>query len=393
MHFISERRADGRVIRPRSVALLTCAALLAAPASSARGQARWRVDPSPATDIVIASSGGGAAGDIRTAGAVRLSDGSLVVADAASGRLARFDKASVDLRRSGGAPGPTPWARDVPVMNRLAWMGRCGPEAVATWDPADMRAMMLTERVAEVRQIIVAPDRRYGAPHSLVCNDSVLAYQATVSGTDVAASGSEFIRGTAPVFVVGTNGEQRARINGIPTDELIRIGRGVVPGPLGERTLIVLTRDRLLIATTDSGVTAYTFDGHQLGAFRVEADGGPPTAADYRAAEEEILRSVPQSVAPMIRGELMRVPRSRRTLPPFRAVISDTDGLLWFVTSPVGAKTRMKVLDAMGKHVADVALEIPFTPTDIGREFILGTYEGSEGATHLAVLRLTRSPR
>jgi hypothetical protein len=251
---------------------------------------------------------------------------------------------------------------------------------------------MLSELITGARHFTVASESQYGAPQALVCNDSIVAFQATVAMRNEAASASQSIRSTAPVFVVGTNGQLRAKINGVPTDEFIKLGGGAGPKPLGERTLIALTSDRLIIATTDSGITAYTFDGHRLGAFRVEADGGPPTAADHRAAIEEILRSVPQSVVPMVRRELMGAPHTRPVLPPFRIAMTDADGLLWIVTSPVGAKTKMKVLDGTGKQVADVTLEIPFTPMDIGHDFILGTYEGLDGATHLAALRLARSP-
>jgi hypothetical protein len=316
-------------------------------------------------------------------GAVRLSSGILVVADAGNASLHFYDpseRRGRSVGRQGSGPGE---------FRLMGWMGRCRGDSVFVWD-AGTRALMVFDSIGRFAdQSRVLTGNSGPAPYVMACSDGVFAMQPAARAPE---RGSPIIRGEAPVVIVDTRrGTESRTLSGVPGGEMVIIGGGAGPRPLGKQTSLAVGSGRIYIGTGDSAsVLVSSTDGHVIGAIRVKVASAKATRDDYVRAVDRLVENVPAPVRSAVRGRYLELPLPDY-LPPYFAILADPEGALWVVTSPPGAATRLQAYDAAGRLLADVQLSLPLTVMDIGHDFILGAYEDSSGEPHLVSFRLQRA--
>lgn len=77
--------------------------------------------------------------------------------------------------------------------------------------------------------------------------------------------------------------------------------------------------------------------------------------------------------------------------PPYTAIRADNEGVLWAIDyGNTQRGTRMRALSEAGRTLADLRLPVALNVFEIGRDYVLGSYEGEDGEPRLAMYRLRR---
>jgi hypothetical protein len=80
-----------------------------------------------------------------------------------------------------------------------------------------------------------------------------------------------------------------------------------------------------------------------------------------------------------------------RSLPPYTAIFTDTEGTVWVVvSSPGDAETRLRAIGARGRVVGEVRIPRDLRVMEVGSDYVLGVYDDASSTQHLAVYRLRR---
>jgi len=351
--------------------------------SSLASQSGWSVIGTPDLDITgYRDIDGENVKFANIVSAVRLSSGVLVVADAGNASLHFYSPADQRGRivsRAGGGPGE---------FRQVWWMGRCFGDSLFVWD-AGKRVLIVFDSTGKFVSESRALSLNVGAPtpYAVSCFLGVFATQPAGRAPEL---GSPIIRGQAPVFVVDTRSTGAKAIPGLPAGEMVILGGGAGPRPLGRQTSLAVGLDRVYIGTADSAtLLIYSREGQAIGTMPLRVRSKRATLDEYVRAVDAIVANVPVSVRARVRDRYLELPPPEY-LPPYFALLVDHEGTLWVVTSPPGTPTSMQAYDALGRLLADVKLPLPVKVMDIGDDFVLGAHEDASGELHLVSFKLRR---
>ena len=363
------------------------AALMTAAGSTLHAQQRWTVEPTPIVDI----HGGTAAGEPMFASAIagtRLSNGTIVIGDALGSTIRFFDPGGKPVRtvgRRGSGPGE---------VQMLTWLGRCAADTVFAYDRRQARMLVVSPSGEVVRQYRVPAEETPGpAPAMLACNGAG-TFAMIVDGPGPVSSEDDLdiMRRRGALWIVGVDGRIASTADTVTLGEFIVIGGGGAPRPLARATTLAMSHDRIWVGTADSAsVRSYGLDGRSARSIPAGVAGRRTTPAHYEAAVDAILASAPPQARDRMRPVMMEW-RAPSTLPPYSAIRTDTEGNLWVVSSPPGSSAvELRASAPDGRTLGDLRIDLPLTVFEIGRDYVLGTYEDAGGEPHVVLLRLRRS--
>lgn len=333
----------------------------------------WTMGGQPVLDIGSEVPGYQFAG-IR--GAVRLSDGRIVVGDAGSSEV-RFYNGQGRLLSAAGRPGAGP-----EEFRRMGKLVRYAADSVVVFDAATRRVSVLSPSGSFARSLTPAVATLgadlagvlengalvFGVPLPLppadgLSRDSVVYFLASPDGSD------------ADTVVVGPGGQQYQRMNGP------RVTRLTVP--FGPMAAAAASADRISIAATDSyEIRQYGPDGTATRLVRRQVEPRAFTDAHFRAVADQF---------PQMASALAEIPRPRQ-VPAFATLILDREENLWVqdYPTPNASSVSWTVFDPQGGMLGQVPLPANFRPTDIGADYVLGVWTDDLGVERIRLYPLRK---
>lgn len=363
----------------RGVALAAAVAVVSNPGAGCLwAQSGVAVDPRPA--VVI--RGSSPSGDLRVSrptGATRLANGDIVIADGTGPAIWFFDAEGRPLRsvgRSGRGPGE---------FGIISWLRQCGPDSVFAYDLTLQRLSVLGRDGRIVRQL-----RMPVVPSILACSPGgVLAVLPRYRVDSPPAGPPRRVR--VPLSLVNSQGRVLRTIGGVQSLEVAWVNAWL-PRPLGRRTSLALFGDRLYVGTGDSAaIEVFGLDGRRLPTIVLRLPSRSPQRRHLERAIEatSVFLATPLHRR-LLRDALMGIPVPDR-LPPYSAILADPIGTLWVVTSfPGDSVTRLLEFDSRGQPLGEALIPVELSVFEIGRDYVLGAYEDSEGEPAVALYRLRR---
>ncbi len=361
-------------------------ALLVVLAEPAGAQPRWAVDPTPITEIASLAPDG----DVqlqRPVGATRLSDGTIVVADAGLHTVGYFDAAGRKVRsrgREGAGPGE---------FRGLEWMGQCGRDSVTIWDRGNARMTVLDAAGAVVREgpTPASPTVTSRVVYTACSRTGTIGFVSMPMRMDPALPVQ---RSDAAITIVRPGAEPRALGDGIASGEFVVRGGGGIPRPLGHTTTIALAGDQVYVGTGDSAaVLVYGAQGAPPRRIDVpSAADRPVRSGQFDRAVDDVLLLVPPQAATAVRTMLADVPRVER-LPHYSALRTDRGGNLWIIQAAAGDPTRLIAVDTAGRTLGTLELPIPMQVWDVGPDYVLGQRYNDDGEPFIVAYRIRRAAR
>lgn len=331
----------------------------------------WHVDSVPALDL------GGLGGPeqvvlFRVAGAYRLSDGRVVVADGGSRELKVFDD---EGRMTGtiGGPGEGPGE-----FRQLSHFGLLPGDSLVVWDMGQARLTVFGPDGVRAR------DLRIGA--------SAESPQSNVTG--VFADGSILSRGFIDLGGRVPDGLERHRselmhltpvgalgdsIGSILTGETyfraFEGGFSFHTPPFARTTEVVAAGDRIHVADSERAeIRVLGMDGTPQLLVRWLAPPRAITQTDIDTAWDLALAAVSQHRHADVERMFAEMPMPA-TMPAFAGLRVDRDGNMWvqgYRTEWDEGMSDWLIFDDAGRLTARAELPAAFTPTDIGSDYVLG---------------------
>lgn len=353
--------------------------------ASDRQLPRWTVESTP-----VFSSQASQRGDsvllLRPLGATRLRDGTVVVADDGTKQVKWFREGGRLVRvfgRDGDGPGEFRLARLV---------GSCAEGALHVYDGAASRLTTVSTRGELVSTRLVHADAGQSrTAYALGCGQS---------GTLVIFGWPQgpLPNGDAPfltemsISVQSIDGSLTRQIGTIKGPERQRFGSNIGPRPLGTRTSMAVAADRVYLGVGDAPtVRVLALSGRPLPSIQLPFVQQNITRPDINRYIQELVARNPGRSPARIREDYESVAYPEK-FPAFGDLMVDAAQLLWVEQHrrPGEYASRWLVFDPSGRARGEVVLPSHFRAIEVGADWILGTWEDSDGAQHVRVLRLKR---
>ena len=344
----------------------------------------WRVGPTPTATI------GTTEGDpvyelFRVGGAMRLSGGRIVVANAGTGELRVYDPEGIHLASWGGqgdgpgefgpmAPGGLePWPGDS-LMARDAFSGRI---SIFSADGTFGRALRLEGGYASV--VGPLPDGRVFA-----------ATLTTFSGGPPGAS--VLARPDVEYGILEPDGRVRRDLGAYPGSELYVVNTANGPRPrrypFSRNAYPLVWGELVVIGANDRyEIRAYRPDGSLARIVRRDHEARAPTRADLRDAVARRNPDRPEALDAVADMPLVEA------FPAFGRALVDRLGHLWVEEYRLpGEDHRLwTVFDPEGRALGLVEIPGSFRVREIGEDYILGTREDALDIEYVESWPLDRS--
>jgi hypothetical protein len=354
----------------------------------------WKVGGKPTLQI-----GGGITDSTAlvgpVAGAFRLADGRVVVADRGAHAVRWFSRDGTPLLgtgRDGEGPG------EFRFIDGLLEIG----DSVAVFDAQLHRLSIFGPDGALARFINLTG--KDGAPLGLrpIGRISTGSWIATASTEHTTGEASGPRRDSLWVWTVAQNGDADTLIASLAGDDKLIASNdkflGVLEAPFGRRTTVRMHDGSLWIGTADDyRIDALDLQGRLITSIR--RDQRPAMLEPGHAkASVESLRQERQSgpMAEMI-GRAYDEALSKLKLPEFEPPYSTfriaDDSTLWverFTTERTTSATKWDVYLPEGQWQGTITLPPAFTPTQISRDEILGIWKDPDGVDHVVAYPLER---
>ena len=327
----------------------------------------------------------------RVAGARRLADGRIVVANAGTFEV-RVYSADGQYQRAWGQEGGGPGE-----FQDMRLVGAMGSDTVVVLDNQNRRISFMH------------PDEGFlgSVPVDQEVVGSVMAHGVFEDGTVVIGGGAPFIRlrelqdgpSRSP-----TNFRSWARDGSLATDfgeypgyEIFMWVRWTtipaLPLPFTRGTVAAVSVNRLYLGTQDSyEIRAFDPSGSLRSIVRLDQELRPVTSSDEAAWVERQLRGIDDP------GQLAELRSAiedmgmRETMPAFAGLTADALGHLWVneYRSPADDAPVYTVFDAEGKLAGRLTLPDRFGVFEIGLDYVLGRYRDELDVEYLRLYRLER---
>lgn len=351
----------------------------------------WAIEPAPAVDIgTVEGSEEETLFQVR--GAVRLSDGRIVIANGGTSEVRYYDSTGEHLRtsgRQGGGPGEfqllsalVPLAGDSVLA--VDFRGR----RIHVIDPGGEFARDLPAGGPESSAQVIgrAPDGTW------VANSNVFP-----GGVDDLTNGlnrreTQYIRlaadGSAVADTIG-------RFAGSETFMQVEQSSGRIVSisilnnlPFRKTTTVILHGDRLYVGTQDAPeIRVHGLDGGLKRIIRTGAPMPPVTPDLINRWVERRVAAAPPERSDALRQSSLELPAGE-IVPPYGTFLVDRTGRLWVQDYPdLAASAPWTVYDVEGSRVGRIVLPPEFRPYDIGEDWILGRETDELEVEHVRLYR------
>jgi len=348
----------------------------------------WRVGE-PTVTIGTSLEGGMGQQLDRVVAATRLSDGTIVIADAGARALLRYDA-------SGRYLGSTGRAGDGPGEFRaLNWVGKTAGDSLLTWDRGLGRVSVFTASGELARQYLPSLTE---LPMSLEVKGQlsggrlVLARGAGL----VSREGSPGVqRQPITAWLISATGEEMQPFGPLPGETVfLDASQAFMPVPLGAVTLFAARDDAVYVVDTETfAASVFDHDGALSGIVRRHYPRRAIEPEDVEADIDARMAELPSNLRnrDAYRRRFQGVPLPER-LPAVRAVHVDTENHLWLEEVGAAGETSASwsVFDRDGRWLGDVRIPGSLTMLEIGPDYILGREQDELDVHRVVLLPLER---
>jgi hypothetical protein len=347
----------------------------------------WVVDTAPLR------AAGGDEGDSLAmlqlvAGAMRQSDGTLVVADRGSSQLKYFDLSGQLVRtvgRKGSGPGE---------FEYIAWLLACGGDSAFVADIGNRLVSVIAPDGRLVRRFRVETSEGNGTPFTTSCARS--GRVVTTGWGDLRRSLRQQrpFRPEVPVDLPSVRDGGTPRTLGrFPGTEMVPLPGGGGPRAGGRWLHVGMGPNALWLAPNDGrGLLRYDSLGTLTLVARYGGGDPPLTAADARFLTRVILDSIPIArQRAQAERELALHPFPDR-LPQQFALVVDAQGHPWVQRPPRAADPdpAWDVLSPEGVWLGSISLPQGARPLEIGADYLVAVRTGEHGGEIVAEYRVRR---
>lgn len=318
------------------------------------------------------------------AGAVRTNDGRFLLASSYGGVVVLLDSTGSIVRmigRAGSGPGE---------FRNISWIGRCTPNSAFVYDRQNAR-MTVIEFDGELRREFSLTDQDGGPVlgEFFACSTAgTLAVQSMGRESVPQAASAGTVRMRAPVWSGSAKTGVLRRVTETLSGEMIVLGGGAGPAPLGRRSVLAVSGTEIVIGTGEHpSLTAIGVAGTQR-----EMQTGiplrPSSPVAFRAGIEEVLALLPPPVVPRIRPLIERAPVPA-ALAPYETLRADECGRLWIsYRRSEGGGPGIRVLSRSGGVLGDAHIVAPVTIWDVSGGFVTGVAQDDDGRLEIHVFRI-----
>lgn len=357
--------------------------------------ATWQVGPEPILEI--GAAGGHTTEELdRVAGALRLADGRIVVADGGSSEVRFFGPDGALRRRTGGAgDGPG-------EFRALESIGRGAGDSLWVYDFALQRLSFLDPTGAVARTAPLRPSLpNLGAVGRLPDGSFVMGQFWSAAGSAGREPGLRRLPATYVRY--GPEGALLDTIGRFPGREAFlrledgRMTMGSVPYARAASRAVA---DRILWIgdQEDHEFRAYAPDGELLRIVRFPGPDLRLSDGDVRAAKRRWIEGAPEEERAYLReyAEVAELPGSR---PAYLHFVPDPSDGLWiseYAVRPGGPSeegvSAWRVFDADGVLLAEVRTPAGLRIHDVGEDWVLGVRRGALDVESVVLHPLLSSP-
>jgi hypothetical protein len=355
----------------------------------------WRLSPEPIDDIGVVD-GDPAYQLFQVSVAVRLSDGSVIVANRGSHQLRYFDAGGSHLTSAGGQGGGPGEFAD------LRWVGLMPGDSVIAYDIAHRRLSVFDSHGIFQRSATVQGPQFFA--HGVFADGSVLMYRPENREEGVT-------RRTIIAVRYGSDGILLDSIVSLPGPELVieskertlPRGGGVYAYwtsqdlVFGHNSVLAVAGMHLYAGTQDRyEIDVWDTTGTMVTSVRAAHESVPVTQAQVDAYKAEALAAssgehgAEEDIAEH-RKSLEEAPHSE-VFPAYGSIVIDAEGNLWVeVYRPPGDDhPRWTVFDAGHRMLGTVETPQNFTVFQIGADFVLGKSTDDLGVEHVQLYTLIK---
>ena len=341
----------------------------------------WSVDPSPLVTIASGDSSGEAV-FVYPTGAARLSNGEIAVSDGSATvpAIVFFDAQGRKVRtvgRSGSGPGE---------YRTIAWMAQCGPDTLYAYDLWLRRITVMGGSGDFVRQ--------FRLPVGWIPGCSGSGALAVLGAYERRVGSSPSLRSaTSPLSLHDSRGSAPRVLGEVPVWDLAYTDfGGWVLRLAGRIPSVAASSDRVYVGPSDSSsVIVFAMDGRRLASLPIQVEPRAPARRHLESAAEYMVSFAPPgALRDRMRQRFLGVAPAEH-LPPFSTLTVDPDGVLWANLSVPGDTTAvLRALDESGRVLGEVRIPVGLKVFEIGRDYVLGTYDDADGAPVVALYRLRK---
>lgn len=357
---------------------------------------RWRVSAEPLVDI------GGAGVDSsrnisRPVGAVRLSDGSIVVANAGTQDLRWYDTNGNHVRTVGGRGVGTGH------FASLDWLGVAPDGSVVAFDFGRLRVSLFSSQgeLLEAISLVITFQMEPGSVRGVLSDGSyILIRDARHWAQSLSRAGSTpegLVRGQASVSRYAPDGTFMANLGTyVGAERIFSKGRSrivrISARPFGRDAVFEVTADRFYYGSQDSyEIEVHDANGVLQAIVRLARENTPVTEKDIERYKRGRLANVHERERADKERELNQLPFPE-SMPAYGPILVDALGNLWVADyRPFGEGDPVwTVFDPEHRMLGTVTLPAGFAAYEIGPDYLLGTFTDGQGSQHMRVYGLDK---
>jgi hypothetical protein len=350
------------------------------------------VDSTP--KLTIGGAVGGADYDLnQIRGAVRLSDGRIVVADNSLG-VNFYDSTGTFLKRAGRkGKGPGEFEQ---MMSLWVSPG----DSVLLFDISTRRVSVFSPEGEYVGQVDLA-QQGFMAPTGRLDDGTIVAMGFSFNPSDMPAKGTVY-RNPLPILLVAPSGgvpDTMAKFEGMEVySEELSFGGRTFPTPMavqfGRNTTVAASGDRIYVG--DNGkpeIAVYGREGNLLKIIRTAYTPVRVTEEARQAQQEENLGQITRTpgIPPAMLGQaedMIRRAKYAEAMPPYQTLVVARNGILWVQEyGQPGGPLRFSIHDTTGARIARTWLPARFRVMDIGPDYVLGLWRDENDLEHVRLYR------
>jgi hypothetical protein len=320
----------------------------------------------------------------RVAGAIRMADGRIVIADGFHNQLRFYGQDGVflnDVGREGKGPGEYEYIRG---------LARCGGDSIFGFD-INWQAKVYTADGELVREMRLREPGSPLSPYHLTCAASGY-FLITGWGAQTMQLNIGFYQAMAPASLLDREGQLVTDLGEFLASERVGTDRGSRPHPFGRATALALGGDAIYIGSAERlEVQMFSLAGDLTRILR-----GPGLDLAIRPSDLEIykasrLADVDEADRPALERYIDGLPPLER-FPAYTELRLDGEGNLWVhrFRRPGYGEELWTVFASDGAMLGDVVMPGDLEVTDIGSDYVLGVARDELGIERVRFYRLRK---
>lgn len=352
--------------------------------------AGWRLSQEPTLDLGVMD------GELdyqffEIAGAVRMSDGRIAVANSGSGEIRFFDASGHFLKNSGGKGSGPGEFEDIFFLKKTVG------DSLIAYDWRNRRVSVLTPQGDFVRSFeftILTTAGGFPIVAEPFPNGDLLL------GTDMFAASEEIVTGakrdSAMYYVIGPEGETIETLGAFPggesyqtTDGESWVGGGLVFGKFG---YAAVSGSGFYYGSSDHFEIEYrNQDGHLLRLVRLDHDALPVTQTDIDGyVSDRMARARPERR--QIYETMFENMPFPSTMPSYEDFRVDGEAYLWVsdFRKPGDVQPRWNIFDPEGVYLGVVETPPRFRISEIGSDYLIGSWRDDLDVDHVRMYTLLK---